>query len=66
MGRPLYKLKDERQLNSEDAHSEWLESTLSGLLAAGVTKEEIEIQFHPNSVLVVAVSGEPRYRFQLQ
>lgn len=48
------------------ARAEWLEDVLAGLLAAGVSAEEIEIQHHPNLILAVTVRGEEKYRHQIK
>lgn len=46
------------------ARAEWLEDVLAGLLAAGCTKDQIEVQEHPVSRTVVCVNGEPKYEWK--
>lgn len=48
------------------SRSEWLEDVLAGLLAAGCSREEIEVQYHPDCRVVVCVQGVPKYEWTLE
>ena len=45
--------------------SEWLESHLSGLIAAGLRFDEIEVQEHPGMVTRIAVRGVTKFEFRV-
>lgn len=49
-----------------DSKLEWLEDIVAGLMAAGCTKEEIQIQEHPNCRTVVCVRGVPKYEWKIE
>jgi hypothetical protein len=44
---------------------DYIEDCLSGLLAAGVPKEDIEVQNHPDLVMKIAVKGVVKYTHQI-
>lgn len=50
----------------QTARSEWLEDVIAGLLAAGCTKDEIQVQEFQSDPLrtVVAVRGVPKYEWR--
>lgn len=49
---------------ADRARAEWLEDVLAGLVMAGVSKNDIEVQEHPGGVTRVAVRGLVKYQFE--
>ena len=50
----------------QQARADWLEDVLAGLLAAGCTRDDIDVREFQSEPLrtVVAVRGEPKYEWR--
>lgn len=44
-----------------EAQANWLEDVLAGLLINGVSVNDVDVQYHPDNRIVVAVDGVPKY-----
>ncbi len=61
-------MKDPKEIVSHlyKEQMDYIEDCLAGLMAAGVSKEDIEVQNHPDLIVKIAVKGVVKYTHQIK
>ncbi len=61
----LWRLGLAKAKDVETERRAWMEDRVTELIGAGVPRDEISIEFHPDCRIIVCVCGEPRFECRL-